>query len=241
MNKIVSRIETDMKVDCILKNFMVGMELESKHGSLAGQALDMMLKLVAPEYSHKQWNYHRLYVNFLEQKNVENVLFSYKDQRFGCLSRAAATLLFNYDWLELFLNQNPQINNRLACLVRELLELPYIKTVFAVFATLGIHIVGPFYCRTIEKGATHTGLKNFYKDLHSSMDKCVSEQFFSFSGPEFLGVSEELFEGIKKSYGVSVLKSVTDVAMDCLNDSVMLVTLIVPELRTVLARLGVGD
>ena len=60
MNKVVKVIETDMKVETILSKFMVGMELESKHGSLSGQALDMMLKLVAPEYSHKQWNYYML-------------------------------------------------------------------------------------------------------------------------------------------------------------------------------------
>ena len=235
MNKIVSRIETEMKVDIVLSNFMVDMELDSKHGSLAGQALDMMLKLVAPEYSHKSWNYHRLYVNFLEQKKVENVLFSYKDQRFGCLSRAAAVLLYNYEWLEVFLNTNPQINNRLACLVRELLELPYLKVVLSVFAAIGVHVIEPFYCKTIEKGATHSGLKTFYKSLHSSMDKTIDEELFTFDAPEFLGIGEKLFGGVKKSYGSNVLKAVTNVAMDHSEDAIKLLSLIVPELRTVLA------
>ena len=75
-----------MHVEHILSKFMVGMELDSKNGSLAGQALDMMLKFIAPEYSHKQWNYYKLFTNFLQQQGVETVLFSYKDQRFGCLS-----------------------------------------------------------------------------------------------------------------------------------------------------------
>ena len=34
MNKVVKVIESDMKVENILSKFMVGMELESKHGSL---------------------------------------------------------------------------------------------------------------------------------------------------------------------------------------------------------------
>ena len=34
-------------------------------------------------------NYYKLFVNFLEQKGVAVTLFSFKDQRFGCLSRAA--------------------------------------------------------------------------------------------------------------------------------------------------------
>ena len=42
-----------MKVEQVLSKFMVGMELDSKNGSLAGQAIDMVLKLVAPENSHK--------------------------------------------------------------------------------------------------------------------------------------------------------------------------------------------
>ena len=53
LNKRVSVIETDMKVETVLSKFMVTMELDSKNGSLAGQSLDMMLKLVAPEFAHK--------------------------------------------------------------------------------------------------------------------------------------------------------------------------------------------
>ena len=40
-------------------------ELDSKHGSLGEQALDMCLKLVTPEYSHKSWNYYSVFINFL--------------------------------------------------------------------------------------------------------------------------------------------------------------------------------
>ena len=64
-HKTVKMLETDLKVETILSNFMVGMDLESKHGSLAGQALDMMLKLVSPEFSLKQWNYFKEDTNFL--------------------------------------------------------------------------------------------------------------------------------------------------------------------------------
>ena len=42
-----------MKVEQVLSKFMVGMELDSKNGSLARQVIGMMLKLVAPENSHK--------------------------------------------------------------------------------------------------------------------------------------------------------------------------------------------
>ena len=64
-------IETDMKVENILSKFMVGMELDSKNRSLAGQALDMMLKFVAPEYSHKMWNYCSTFGLFLESHEAQ--------------------------------------------------------------------------------------------------------------------------------------------------------------------------
>ena len=134
LNKKVSIIESDMKIDQVLSKFMVSMELDSKNGSLAGQAMDMCLKLVAPEFSHKQWNYYKQYTSFLQQEQVTISLFSYKDNRFGCLSRAAGVLLHNLPHLDLFLSLNPHINNKLACLVRELLDLPYLKVEVFGFA-----------------------------------------------------------------------------------------------------------
>ena len=79
-------IELDMKLETVLAKFMVGMDLDSKNGSLAGQALDMMLKLAAPEYRHKPWNYYGLYTNYLEVNGLEKTLFSYKDHRYLILN-----------------------------------------------------------------------------------------------------------------------------------------------------------
>ena len=81
MNKVVMAIELKMKLDTLLSKFMCNMELDSKNGSLAGQALDMMLKLFAPEYRHKSWNYYGLYTHHLEQRGIDLTLFSYKDHR----------------------------------------------------------------------------------------------------------------------------------------------------------------
>ncbi|QQP49808.1 Hypothetical protein FKW44_010601 [Caligus rogercresseyi] len=90
MNKVMRLVEADMKMEQVLQSFMVDLDVDSKNASVAGQALDMCLKLVAPEYSHKPWNRYREFLLFLEQRQVSSVLFSYKDSRFGCLSRAAA-------------------------------------------------------------------------------------------------------------------------------------------------------
>ena len=236
LNKRVSAIEADMKVEQVLSKFMVGMELDSKNGSLAGQSIDMMLKLVAPEYSHKMWNYYKLFVSYLEQKGVPVTLFSYKDQRFGCLSRASAVLLYNMPYLVQFLSSNPHINNRLACLVRELLELPYLKVVFVVFAAVGVHIIEPFYCKTIDKESTHSSLRDYYALLYSDLGKAANESFFNLEGPVFESVSTTLFDGVAASYGEAVISSVREAAKENISDTLTLLNICLPELRTVLAR-----
>ena len=129
--------------------FLVEIALDTKQNSIAGQALDMALKLVAPEYDNKMWNKHKLFVDFLQKNNVADVLFSYKDKRFGCLSRAAAVLLFYWDWISIFLQDNPHISNRIACLLRDLMELAFLKVLLVAFAAIGVHLIEPFYCRTI--------------------------------------------------------------------------------------------
>ena len=196
----------------------------------------MCLKLVAPEYAVKQWNRYKKFWHFLKKRNVQSVLFAYKDHRFGCLSRAAAVLVFNYDHLLDFLSQNPHINNKLACLVREILDLPYFKVVLVVLACLGVHLVEPFYARTIEKGATHTQLQEFYKGLYTGLGQPISEDFTNFVRPEYPGVSEDLFEGVKKNYNQAVLDSVSELAAEHIEEVRKLTNLMLPHLQTVLPR-----
>ena len=236
MNKVLRMVEADMKMEQVLNGFMVDFEIDSKNASLAGQALDMCLKLVAPEYAHKPWNRYKQFLLFLEKRNVSSVLFAYKDSRFGCLSRASAVLCYNYDHLTEFLDQNPQINNRLACLVRELMVLPYLKVVLVVFACLGVHLVEPFYARTIEKDTTHTQLKEFYKGLHTALGNPISDDFTKFIKPEYPGISNDLFNGVQKTYKAEVLQSVSVLADEHIEEVQKLTNLMLPHLQTVLAR-----
>ena len=97
MNRITSMIEKDMKLEQILAHFMVDIAPDTKHDSIAGQALDMALKFVAPEFDSKMWNYHKDFVDYLSKNEVDDILFDYKDKRLGYLSRAAAVLLFYWD------------------------------------------------------------------------------------------------------------------------------------------------
>ena len=237
MNSTVLRVELKMGLDMLLSHFMCSMELDTKNGSLAGQALDMMLKLVAPEYKYKIWNYYGQFTHYLEQREVDLTFLSYKDQRFGCLSRASAVLLYNYEHLQGFLSSNPHISDKLACLVRELLTLPHMKVIYTAFALLGIHLIEPFYSRTITTGTIHTELGVFYRELHTSLvETNVDASMLTMGHPIFPGVSEKLFKSVKKSYGEKVVDLVREVGEEHVEDVVLLVNHMLPELATTLAR-----
>lgn len=237
MNKFLRLLEAEMKMDMLVQGFMVDLDVDSKNSSVAGQSIDMCLRLVAPEYNAKPWNKNKEFLLFLEERGVQAVLFSYKDSRFGCLSRAAAVLLYHWGHLQEFLSLNPSVNNRLACLVREVMDLPYLKPVLVVVACLGVHLVEPFYTNTINTTSTHSSLKLFYRSIYTSMEEgTVSEDFYSFSSPLLQGVNEELFEGVKKSYKQEVLAVVTEVASEHKEEVVQLAKGMLPHLSTVLAR-----
>ena len=62
----MTKVKLNMGLPKLFSKFMCSMELDSKNRSLAGQALDMMLRLVAPEYRHKSWNYYGQFTTYLE-------------------------------------------------------------------------------------------------------------------------------------------------------------------------------
>ena len=237
INKFMRLLEAEMHMDKLIQGFMVDLDVDSKNSSVAGQSIDMCLRLVAPEFNAKPWNKNKEFMVFLEERGVEAVLFSYKDSRFGCLSRAAAVLLYHWGHLQEFLAMNPSINNRLACLVREVMALPYLKPVLAVVACLGVHLVEPFFANTINTTSTHSFLKGFYINIYNSMEQgSITEEFYTFAKPMFHGVSEELLEGVKTSYKLEVLKVVTKVASEHREEVVKLTRGMLPHLSTVLAR-----
>ena len=82
-----------------------------------------------------------------------------------------------YLHIEGFLATNHHISNKLACLIRELLNLPHLKVIYVAFAILGLHIIEPFYAHTIAKGAMHTELGKFCKDLHCILHKRLPQQY----------------------------------------------------------------
>ena len=99
MNNVSAAVERDMTLKAIFNNFMIDLDFDSKHGSVRGQACDVIWWLVAPEFLHKAWNYYESFLKYLKDRSAELVLFDYKDQRFGCLSRTYAVILYMKTYL----------------------------------------------------------------------------------------------------------------------------------------------
>ena len=120
--------------------------------------------------------------------------------------------------------------------MRELLTLPYLRTVFAVWAAVGVHVVEPFYVMTISKDSTHSRLKEYYQTLHTDLGKKQDERFLQLESSVLESVSQELFEGVAASYGEHVLAAVRAAAMENMEESLNLLNLFMIEMREVLAR-----
>ena len=96
-------------------------------------------------------------------------MFMYKDERFGCFPKASAVVLSSMEGLGDFLNVNIDIDNKLACLVRDILKQEYLPLVLAVVAAFGIQLIEPFHAITISNKTTHQSLKQYFKALHDKM------------------------------------------------------------------------
>ena len=112
---------------------------------------------------------------------------------------------------------------------------PYLRVVFAVFAAVGVNVIEPFYCMTIDSQSTHSSLKAFYTQLHSDLGK-LADKFFALKGSVFESVSQEVFDGVATSYGDSVINAIREAAGENMTDAVSLLNICLPELQTVLAR-----
>ena len=131
-------------------------------------------------------------------------------------------------------DENPCITNRLACLVRDFLNIEYLDISFSVFSSIGIHLIEHFLTFTTSEGATYSKLKDFI--YLYTMKRLVTKEFFLFDNSWFEAVSADMLGGIKRGYNSKVVGTVKAEAMGNIDDCIMLVNFIMPELRTVHGR-----
>ena len=150
-----------------------------------------------------------------------------------CIKMSA---LYSRDLLNEFLSTHPDIDNKLACIVRDVYQQEYLVLVLAVVAAFGLQLIEPFHAVTISKTSTHNTLTIFFRNLHDKMCTPIEESFFRLESPWYPGVSQRLFEEVQASYESHVVKSVATVLQENLQDAVKLGNFMQKDLRITLAR-----
>ena len=236
MTKVINSIEDSMGMQSIFNSFLLDIDIDQRKETVAISTVSWSLSLFGPDNTQKPWNYYRDFCTFMKREDKRVHLFSLKDARFGALSKSSSIMCYHWDDFCSFLESHIYITNKLACLVRDALNLDYVKVVIAVIATIGVHLISPYHATTIAKTATHSSLKVFLNSLYSDLaNHHVNEDFFKFEAPEFNAVSQKLFDKFKKEYNIDVLNSVKKIASSHLDDCISLANKMIPQLGDVLA------
>ena len=75
-----------------------------------------------------------------------------------------------------------------------------------VFAALGVHVIEPFFAKTIDTTSTHSSLKQFYQGFYDGMNTTVDIAFFQLA--KFSVVSQRLLDSVKESYGSAATEAI---------------------------------
>ena len=238
INSGLSEIEAEMGVENIFKSVLVEVTYEKKHGSVVAQAVYAVLALIDAEHSAKTWNKHAEFLSWLKQHDIEPHFFQYRDDRFDGLAHGCALVLYLWDHVFAWLSERTDINNRLACYVRSMEKVPYLKISLAVFASFGIQLIEPFNATMFSNKTTHTSLIEFYSPLMQKLNDQITEKFFNFEQNVF-GFCQEYFDGCKMKYHPDVVKSVRDVSKNNLDDCINLSKFVMPGIRkTIISQRG---
>ena len=236
LNSSIHDIEVKHGLNNIMDGFIVDIDYQSKNGSCVGQFVDCMCRLVGSELKHKPWNCSKDFKNYCRDQGSSYEMFLYKDERFGCFPKACAVCLFSRDLIKDFLSEHPNITNRLACLVRDIHNLEYVALVMAVVAAFGIHLIETFHAVTISKKSNHDSLTVFYRGLHEKMEQEITDEFITLADAWYPGISKNLFEEVKKSYGLHVVDEVRKELQKYPTEALQIANHFQPNLQTTLAR-----
>ena len=219
-----------------MDRFVVQIDFESKNGSIVGQFVDCITRLVGMELRHKPWNRGEEFKMFCTSQGKPYEMFLYKDERFGCFPKACSVCIFSKQVLQDFLMTNTNIDNRLACLVRDIFQQEYAQLAMSVVAVLGFQLIEPFHAKTISKSSTHRSLQVFFKELYAKMTSPITKEFFLMDKPWYPVIAVELFKGVKEGYKVHVVQTVKEDIEEHVDEAVKLANFLQPDLAKILAR-----
>ena len=106
----------------------------------------------------------------------------------------------------------------------------------AVVAAFGIHLIETFHAVTISKKSNHDSLTVFYRGLHEKMEQEITDEFITLADAWYPGISKNLFDEVKKSYGLHVVDEVRKELQKYPTEALQIANHFQPNLRTTLAR-----
>ena len=93
-----------------------------------------------------------------------------------------SVVLCHWDHFKRFLDTHDYITNKLACLVRDTMELEYIPTVLSVITAFGIQLIEPYFIIMKKSDATHSQLQSSFTDMHAGLKfDDIGESFLGFT------------------------------------------------------------
>ena len=238
VNTSLAEIEAEMGIENIFKSVLVEVSYDKKHGSVVAQAVHAFLALIDAEHSAKTWNKHADFVVHLKSQNKDAHFFQYRDDRFDGLAHGCALVLHLWETYFSWLKERSDINNRLACYVRSMENVSYLQISLAVFAAFGIQLIEPFNATMFSNKTTHTNLITFYSSLMDKLNEKITDNFFSFDENAF-GFSNHYFQGCKDKYHIDLVKRVSEVSTENIDDCVKLANFILPSIKkTIISQRG---
>ena len=124
ISQCVNKLENEMGMSNIFSGFLVDVDIDQKYETVSLNAVHWSLNLLGPDMLQKAWNYYREFSVYMKRLGKPIFIIHMKDARFGYLPRCCAILCHHWDDFKAFL-ETCDTTNKLACLVRDSLELDY--------------------------------------------------------------------------------------------------------------------
>lgn len=200
--------------------------------SVTDQFLDVITRLISPDFDHKPWNKSKAFDQFIGQ-DKKVYAKSLRTERFERLTYAAATVVYSFEDVKNFL-ATMEYTNELAIISRQFLKLDFFKVMSSVGALLGLHLVQPFLALTFAKRTNHDVITDAFRRLHTALLSVAPQEFLRVDGPALPFVSDEVFAARK--YPEEICVSILEMAETHREDVVRLIGLLLPRLAHAFER-----
>ena len=176
-------------------------------------------KLISPQYQNKPYSMRPEFEVMLSENGglKKNDSFSFRNHRFGCLSKAAAMILYHLDDV-VHLCDHVESRNDLIIFIRTMLDCEFVKHVIIALSLVGLHLIEPF--TELVSTSNHLELQVAFKSLFKDLQKSgqVANGVFNFSKAAIPSLQSLLEKVIEKNVYPNHWLDVLQVQIDSLDD-----------------------